>query len=252
MYLKENQLVLRKEKYAVRWSFGVYLFFAVYLVTGLLAFKDYGISFDETISRQNGLVTAKYLIKKAGIAGFENNAAFQSLFDLHAYADKDYGVVFELPLVVLERVMGIEDNNSAGLWYMRHLCTFLVFYLGVIYFYHLVKLRFNSQPLALLGCFFLVVSPRIFAESFYNGKYIIFLAFFIIATFYLIRFLRRKTVFSGVLLGLAAALSTDTRILGILIPCVAIFFVSMDALHLDRDKSEIRKRLAATAAFMAL
>ncbi|MBD0255220.1 MAG: glycosyltransferase family 39 protein [Cytophagales bacterium] len=242
---------MQPEKHATRRPFAVYLFFALYLAAGLLSFKGYGVSTDETINRQNGLVTAKYLIKKAGIPGFENNPAFRNIFDLHTYVDKDYGVVFELPLVLLERVVGIEDNNSAELWYLRHLCTFLVFYLGVIYFYQLVKLRFGSRSLALLGCFFLVVSPRIFAESFYNGKDVIFLAFFIIATYYLVRFLRQKTVPNAVLLGLSAAVATDTRILGILIPCVAIFFTGLDALHLDRDKTQLRQRLVALAAFLA-
>ena len=57
---------------------------------------------------------------------------------------------------------------SAMIWYYLGAGAWLTAYMLVIY--KIIKNRYNSYFTALLGAAFLVASPRIFAESFYNSK----------------------------------------------------------------------------------
>ena len=47
-----------------------------------------------------------------------------------------------------------------------------------------------------LGSLFLILSPRIFAHSFYNSKDLAFLSFFIISIYTMVRYLEEKTLAS--------------------------------------------------------
>ena len=75
----------------------IFLFLAIYLLSGIFIFKDYGISFDENINRFNGFVSLKYIFQKLGVdinlSLFVNN-----LPNLADYVDKAYGVAFDLPV----------------------------------------------------------------------------------------------------------------------------------------------------------
>lgn len=187
------------------------LFFILFFAIGLIIFKDYGISWDERRSRTNGLVNLKYVIKKDPL--------------LLSYEDKYYGPVFEIFLVAIEKVFNLTENTRA-VYLMRHLATFLCFYLGVIFFYHLTKNHFNSWKIGLLGSLFLILSPRIFSHSFYNSKDLPFLAIFIISIYTLTKFLDRKSLANAILHALVCAFLIDIRILGIIVPAItALFFI---------------------------
>jgi hypothetical protein len=81
----------------------------------------------------------------------------------------------------------------------------------------------------LLGAAFLVASPRIFAESFYNSKDIFFMSLFIINLFAGINFLEKPSIKSAAFFSIISALCIDVRILGILLPAIIflIFIINM-------------------------
>jgi len=66
----------------------------------------------------------------------------------------------------------------------------------------------------LIGSIILVLSPRIFANSFYNNKDLVFLSFFIISSFYAIKFINNQNLKNSFYFSIFAALSIDVRILG--------------------------------------
>ena len=191
----------------------VLIFFVIFLGLGLFLVKDYGISWDESYERDLGVVTVNYVIK-----------GDQSLLK---FGDRERGPFFEMVLVLLEKGLHL-TNNSRALYLMRHTVTFLFFYLGVIFFYKLCKKIFHSGQTALLGCLFLILSPRIFADAFYNSKDIPCLAAFIISTYTLINYLESKTFVNAFIHALSSAIFLDIRIVGIIIPIVSFFFTSID------------------------
>ncbi|MGB2661335.1 MAG: hypothetical protein WBD04_02990 [Candidatus Omnitrophota bacterium] len=212
----------------------VILFFAAALCAGIITFRDYGISWDELVSRDNGRLTYEYV--------FEGNQ------ELLSYNDRYYGTAFELSLFLLEKACGLEDSRQV--FFLRHLATFLLFWVGAIFFYFLCRDRFKSWKMGLLGSLFLILSPRIFAHSFYNSKDLAFLSIFIISIFSLVKYLERKSLLRTTFHALTCAFLIATRILGIMVFFFTALFVVMDLL--TGKEKEKGKALFSFAAYVFL
>ena len=100
----------------------------------------------------------------------------------------------------------------------------MVFFISIIFFYKILKLRFENWFVPLIGSIILVLSPRIFANSFYNNKDLVFLSFFIISSFYAIKFINNQNFKNSVYFSIFAALAIDVRILGILNSYISFFY----------------------------
>jgi hypothetical protein len=202
-------------------------FFAVFLVTGLAIFKDYGISWDEPVSRINGMVTIKHLGALFAPAWIAQNPELMNYPPLDVYQDRDYGVVFEAPTALLEYASKMKDMRRV--YFLRHLLTFLVCFAGVVAFYRIAFRRFRDWRIALLGTIFLVASPRLFAESFYNDKDAVFMALMVVGLNTSVAFLLRPTLVTAVVHAFACALAIDQRIMGVLLPAATccVFAISL-------------------------
>jgi len=191
-------------------------YFICYLILGTSIFGDYGFSWDEDISRSNGLTSFNYVFH-------DDNA-------LLTYVDRDYGVAFELPLTILEKILHLSDSREIFL--MRHLITFLLFYISVIFFYLLCRRHFKSWKVGLLGATLLILSPRIFADSFYNSKDIPCLSFFIISAYTLVRYMETKSASRAIWHALSCGILIDIRVAGLIMPLITYAFVSIDVSRL--------------------
>jgi hypothetical protein len=155
--------------------------------------------------------------------GFENyfNEKFHNIPDLLSYDDNIYGVVFDLPLALLEFIFNFDDLREVYL--LRHLITFLIFFISVIFFYKLLLFRYKNYFISLLGALILITSPRIFSDSFYNSKDITFLSLIIIATYFNIKSFKYGLRFL-ILGSLFTALAAGLRINGIYIIFINFLF----------------------------
>lgn len=194
----------------------VIVFFACYFILGVFIFRDYGLSWDEPTSRDNGIVTYQYVTK-------QNR-------DLFTYQDRDYGTAFELPLVVAEKVLN--PTSSQQIYYLRHFLTFILFFTGAVFFYNIATKRFG-RGLAILGVAFLILSPRIFADSFYNSKDIALLSVMIIAVFTLMTFLKKPSLRHAAIHAIASALVVDIRLPGLVIFPITVGFFLADTFILS-------------------
>ena len=216
--------VIKKKKFII------ISFFILYLFIGLLIFQDYGLSWDEPISRINGFVTLNYiydLLNIQTIKGYEN---------IKIYRDNYYGVVFDLPVAFIENIFF--NNNSKSFYLLRHFSTFLIFYISSICFYLICK-KFYSFQICLIGVLLYITMPRIFAESFYNNKDVVFLAFFTITNYYFIIFIQNKNFINLLKFSIVVGLLIGTRIIGIIIPIFVIFFLILDSLDKNFFRSLI-------------
>jgi len=71
----------------------------------------------------------------------------------------------------------------------------------------------------------MICSPRIFAESFYNSKDVVFLACCAIATHTLIQFLQRPSLGRVIIHGIISAIAIDIRIAAVIFPLLTCFMV---------------------------
>ena len=209
-------------------------FFFLLFLSGLILYKDYGISVDEEFHRFAGFYWLSYSLEFLSLENLkllvdkklENISGFTLP---HPKFYPQYGVVFDLPAALIETLFNIDDPQNY--FFLRHLMNFLVFFTGSIFFYKILFYSYKNFNLALIGTFLFIFSPRIFANSFYNNKDIIFLSLSCCTLFFLIKVLSRQSIKNILLFCLFAGLATGQRVIGIIYPLVLIIFV-----YISNDK----------------
>ena len=224
-------------------TFYVRCYFGLLLLVGLCLYRDYGVSWDEPVDRTNGMVSAKYVAGLIAPEWAANRLGFGATPNIHGYPENDHGVLFEMPLALLDQSIGIEDSRTYYL--LRHFAVFMASMLGIWALYNIGRIRFKSWRVGLFLSTLLVLSPRFFAEGFYNGKDIVFVAFFTLGIYTLLRLLQRPTLGRAAVHGLATAAAIDVRILGILLVAMTLGMVVLEVLFGPAETK--RRRAFATA-----
>ena len=205
---------------------------ALLALTGLALAGDYGMGLDEPIQRNIAQANLNY------IRGHSASIAH----DLSLYSDRYYGVAFELPLLLAERLLGLTDSYHVGR--LRSTLVHLFFILGGYFCYRLAYRLFDNRLIALLALLFLLLHPRLYAHSYLNSKDLPFLTLFVIALYLLERAFRRDTIGAFVLLGIAVGLLTNLRIMGaMLFPAL----IAMRGLDWFQAAGPERKKILLTA-----
>lgn len=222
---------------ARKWIFDLFLknyiliFFVAYLMIGVVAFDDYGISIDESYEMQTARITINY------VQGTSDR--------LLKYEDRHYGALFSIPLEYAAAIF----QDSREIFLFRHFATFLFFYFSVVVFYFtLRKLNFNKGS-SLIGVAALILQPHIFANSFYNSKDIPFLGLSILAFFTLLLFAEKKTYTSAILHGLISGILVVFRIPGVLMWGTTLFVMLLLALN---ERSQWKKMLGLGILYLSI
>lgn len=202
------------------------LFFVAYLAIGLSIVSDYGISWDEPLQRRHGQLSVDHIIDRFGLEWKKSN----DIIALRSAPGRQYAVLFSATCDLLDRALGITKEFRKS-YLLRHTLNFLIFWLSSIFFYKILVKRFEHKGFALLGTLFLILSPRIFAHSFYNPKDLILLAFYIISSYTMIRYLETRGIKQAFAHALATALVINARMPGVIIPALSLLFVFLDLLQ---------------------
>lgn len=227
-----------------RAGFTVVLFFLALFLLGLGLHRDYGISWDEPHQRFTGAVAVKHLAERFAPSLVTGEAA--SLPALDTYVDRDHGTAFELPAAALEALLGLTDKRD--IYMFRHLLTFVVCFLGTIAVYRLAERRFSDWRLGLLAALFLVLSPRLFAESFYNSKDAVFMAVFAIGMTTAVSFVLTPGPGTALAFAAATAFAIDVRLMAVILPVAATAGL---AARLLRRELPVRPAVRAWGAYLA-
>ena len=127
-----------------------------------------------------------------------------------------------MPLSLIEILFNLTIQDA---FLLRHFLTFLIFFISTVYFFYLLKIHLKTNNfLSLLGVLILISTPRIFSNSFYNGKDILFLSLIIIATFYCLNLLKNFNKKNLFLACLFCAFASNIRIMGIYLPVLTYIF----------------------------
>jgi len=222
-------------------------FFIAVFVLGLAVYKDYGISLDEPAQRLIGIVNVNYVAQVFGMQTILENTHFAN-FTVQTLAqiqDRHYGVIFEFPAALLELFLNPSDQRT--IYEARHLLTFIYFFIGLIAVYSLANLRFRNWKLSLLACTMLILSPRFFADAFYNDKDIVFLSAYALSALTMIRYLIEPTFKRGLIHALATAIAIDTRLISIAIPLLTIFLLMIKS---SEEKGKIYSTIKSALFYL--
>ncbi len=205
---------------------------AVFAAVGVAVLDDYGVSVDEDEQRRMGQTAVDYVLGDG---------------HLLTGSDRYYGVSFEAPLVLAERLLGL-DSRAAHL--LRHLATHLFFLTGGFFCWLLAHRLFGDRRLALFALLLYLLHPRLYAHSFFNSKDIPFLATFMIALWLVERAFRRDTAAAFALCGAGVGVLIDLRVMGVALFAAVPGLRALDLLLQARDAAGRRRALVTAAVFV--
>lgn len=187
-----------------------------YFVVGFGVYADYGIPLDEYNQIQIGKMNYERIVTGSR--------------EVQTHYDRYYGPAFEMPLYVLTNVIApiftIEEMPA------RHMGVFLFFGFSLVLFYLFLLKIYGNPVYGWAGVILLVLTPRFFAESFYNTKDIAFVSA-TICVLYAMAQLKKRSWTSYAFLSLATGFSIAMRAQGLLllaICAIVLFFDFRDTL----------------------
>jgi len=211
---------------------------AIFAVVGAAALDDYGVWVDETVQRKIGYASFDYILG-------DQDALIEN------HSDRYYGVAFELPLIAVERALGLEDSRAVYL--SRRLVSHMFFLAGGFFAWLLTYRLFGSRAVALLAMLIFLLHPRIYAHSFFNTKDVPFLSMFMVSLYLTHRAFRRDSVWAFALCGAGVGFLTDIRVLGVMMMPAVLGMLALDAFRAARRGAwdGAKRALANSGAFLA-
>ena len=207
----------------------------LFLIAGLAIVDDYGVSWDTGGQRLVAINTLNYVLHED-----------ETLLRTH---DRFYGAALELPLLLLtERALGLEDPRHVYL--TRHVLTHLFFLLGGFCCYLLAWRLSGDRLIALLVMALFLLSPRLYAHSFFNSKDPVLSSAFVMALLFVSRAFDKDSVGAYRWCGAAAGLLINLRIMGVVLFAAVLVFRAWAWFRAEGDAA--RRRAAATAGVFAL
>lgn len=208
--------------------------FVLFAVVGARIVDDYGVSLDEPLKHQLAVQTAAYVLD-----GDETL--------LHNWIRSD-GIVFELGLLAMTRLLGLEDSRDVYLGF--HMMSHLFFLLSGIACAILSFRVTGSRAAACVAFLVFVLHPRLYAHSFFNYKDVPFLGFFMISLLLVQRAFHKDTLLAFALCGACLSLAFNVRIMAFVLVLAVLGMRGLDCWFAE-SRAERRHVLATAGVFLA-
>lgn len=192
----------------------------------IIIYQDYGISIDEKHNRFYGIVNFKFFLDFFNLK-YPADLNLESVQNLNNYPDKFYGAFYEMINFVFIEVI-LKKNDIQEIYYIRHLINHLLFLTSLFFYYKTLNIIFNKNVYAILGVIALYSTPRIFADSFYNGKDLAFLSIFLISCYFAIKCIQKFKYKNLIILSFFSAFSMNLRLIGLYLPLVLTLFLLLE------------------------
>lgn len=206
-----------------------------FLFAGLKEGPGYGISWDEGDQHYLGDLTLRYVTNRADT-------------ELLVSGNKEYGSAFELPLAYMKAKLKLTEQKD--IYTFRHQALHVVFVLSALAIFVLAFRLSGSSGAALFTMLAYLLSPRIYAHSFYNTKDIPFLCFLAVTLLVAQVAFQKNKLQYYLLLGCVAGYTTSIRIMGIMFFVLICGLFVVDILNDIINKKAPYKRIASLGAFV--
>lgn len=201
-----------------RWAVG--LFFAAFLLLGLLTAADYGATWDEQdemdILRMNLWEYAR--VFGMDESAFEKRAAAGSdltisvLTPISESIEQDHGISAFYPMAGVVMSGKLTEGQRSAIWHMWCWC---VFTLGAYALYGACRQLGLSRRLSLLAPLLLGLSPQFFAHGHFNNKDIALMALAACLLWQALRLMKKPAFGTGLLFSFFGALAANTKVAGL-------------------------------------
>ena len=210
----------------------IYIFFLIIFFIGIISYQDFGIYGDEPMHRSIGLIYYNHI--KELLFNFNYNNLYLSQINQLAKDEYlnlwvQYPIFFDLITEFFIDIFGIKTTR--GIFHLRHLILHLFFFFSLFFFYKVIQERFKNNLFSILGVLLVIASPRIFSESFYNSKDILFLSFTMFNLFFSLKFINSQSTKNLILYSISTGLLINSRIMGLVFPILTFSIIFFDILE---------------------
>ena len=215
--------------------------FILIALTGIFNLKNFGVAQDEYFSRSFGFINLNYIGNKFIPEQTKKFKSDKNVPNLNNFEHNYYnGAIFDATLSFLEILFDIKDKKNQFL--LRHIFISCFFYLSIIFFYKICNKIFSDWRISLVGVLILFLSPRIFADSYYNNKDILFMSSNIFSLFFFLEYIKYPKIRNAVLLSFFISLSICFRVMGILFPVIFFIFYILSNSNLKNNFYDLLKK----------
>ena len=204
--------------------------------------NNFGVAQDEYFSRSFGFINLNYV---GNIFIPEQTIKFKidkNIPNLNDFSHDYYnGAIFDTTLGFLEILFDIKEKKNQFL--LRHIFISGFFYLSIIFFYKICFKIFSNWRISLAGALIFFLSPRIFADSFYNNKDIAFMSANIFSLFFFLEYLKYPKIKNAVILSFFISLAICFRVMGVLFPIIYFAFYILINLNLKNNVNDLVKKI---------
>ena len=205
---------------------------ALFAIVGLVVPDDYGVARDEDFQRQTAAAVADYAL---GVSEEPPRGH-----------DRYYGMAFDMPLLLLECALGLQDTRH--IYLTRRILSHLFFIAGGLACGMLAYRMVGSRWVALLAMLIFLLHPRLYAQSFFNSKDVPFAAMLAIALYLAHRAFRRDAIGAFLLCGIGVGLAINLRVFGLMLLPMILAMRAPDLWWAGREE---RMRILASAGIFA-
>ncbi len=167
--------------------------FVLFFIFGIFIVKDYGAGADDNYERVTSLVNYVHVWGPLMRASEHESVRViaENTPELATYEDRYYGVALQSITVLAEHLFGFR-LGTRYFFLIRHIFVFFNYFLAGIFFYLILRRRFGESVFPLLGVLVFILSPRFFAEAFYNIKDNLFFSWMVISGCFVLRWLEDR------------------------------------------------------------
>jgi len=216
-YNRGERGVFVSKKTFPRWAVG--LFFAAFLLLGLLTAADYGATWDEQdemdilrmnlweYSRALGLDESAFEKRTAG----GNELTISVLTPISESIEQDHGIAAFYPMAGVVMSESLTEAQRSAVWHMWCWC---VFALGAYALYGACRQLGMERGAALAAPLMLLLSPQFFAHGHFNNKDIALMSLAVCVLWQALRLMKKPTFATGLLFSFFGALAANTKVAG--------------------------------------
>ena len=243
-----NGELINNMKKNFKTDYTIYAFLSIYLIIGLSIYKDFGIGIEEHFQRKSGFYWLNYILDFTDFDFLKNSAqekynqikTIPNLVDIETHLN--YGILFDFPMALYETIFNLKEKS---IFESRHLANFLIFFTSGVYFFKIIKIRFNNRFISLIGVSIYLLLPKSFGSSFFDSKDLFFLSILTINYYFYEKFEINRNNLNLFYFALFSAFSTSSRIFGLMVP---ISFIIIEFFYFINSKS--LKRIKYTVIYL--
>jgi hypothetical protein len=190
----------------------IIILFIIMFISGLLFIPKVNANFDEMPEENILLSNIREYSELIHFDRLTNYINEKGIPAISKNSEKDHGIA---AYYLFTPALKLEQNHPHVTSVLWHLYTYIIFFLGVIFYYMLVKFITKKEKASMIMTLLYFISPRIFIDGMHNNKDIILMSLLIVMIYFGFKLIEKPKLKYVLLFSIFASIVCNVKILGI-------------------------------------